>query len=345
MNTLPKNPKVVYGLRKRVAGFTLVELMVAMVLGLLVSGSAVGIFISNRQANIATDSLSRIQENARMAFELMARDVREAGGNPCSRNTPPASVLNGAAGTWWQSFNNPLFGYESNQAFPDAGFGTGNGQRQNGVGDAIEIKSAASGGVTVVSHNPVAASMQLNTINHGLSPGDIAMVCDNKRSAIFQVSNSSPDINNTIVHNSGGAVAPGNCRNLLGAPCTAPAASAIYQFQGNGVIARLRAERWFVGNNPRGGSSLYAGVVRNTGGVVSVVNEEIVEGVINMQLTYLVAGAADYANANAIAANAWNTVLAVRITLTMQGLEAVGTDGNALTRNLSHVVALRNRMS
>ncbi len=341
MNIVSASRKYLHACRAHAAGFSLVELMVAMVLGLLVSGSAVGIFISNRQANRATDSLSRIQENARTAFELMARNVREAGGNPCSRAIPPVSVLNGAAGTWWQNFNNPLFGYESNQPF--AG---GDGIRVGGVGgtDAIEIKSAASGGATVVMSNPVSATFQLNTINHGLSPGDIAMVCDNKRSTIFQVSNASPGINAQVNHNAGAVVTPGNCRNLLGAPCAVPAASASYQFQGNGVIAQLRAERWFIGNNPRGGRSLFAGVVRNNGGAVSVVNEEIVEGVTDMQLTYLVAGAANYVQANAVAANAWNGVVSVRITLTMQGLEAVGTNGGALTRSLSHVVALRNRM-
>ncbi|PKM06656.1 MAG: Tfp pilus assembly protein PilW [Gammaproteobacteria bacterium HGW-Gammaproteobacteria-4] len=344
MNTVSTAQTFLRACHARARGFSLVELMVAMVLGLLVSGSAVGIFISNRQANRATDSLSRIQENARTAFELMARDVREAGGNPCSRSIPPISVLNGAAGVWWQSFNSPLFGYESDQPFLDAGFGAGNGQRQNGIGDAIEIKSAASNGATVVMHNGVSATFQLNTVDHGLSPGDIAMVCDNKRSTIFQVSNSNPGTNAQVNHNSGAVVTPGNCRNLLGAPCTAPASGAGYTFQGNGTIAQLRAERWFIGNNPRGGRSLYAGVVRNTGGAVGVANEEIVEGVTNMQLTYLVAGAADYVQANAIAANAWNSVVSVRITLTMQGLEAVGTNGGALTRSLSHVVALRNRM-
>lgn len=325
-------------------GFSLVEMLVAMALGLLVSGSAVGIFISNRQVNRVTDNLSRVQENARNAFELMSRDIRQTGGNACNRNFTPASVLNGAAGTWWRNFDNPLFGYESNQAFADAGFGAGVGQRESGVGDSIEIKFADTAGVAVVLHTPAAATFQVSTINHGLNPGDIALVCDNKRAAIFQVSNSNPGTTNNVVHTTGSAVAPGNCRNLLGAPCTALAEDARYTFSGNGVIAQLRAERWFIGNNPRGGRSLYLAALRNNGGVATVANEEMVEGVTDMRLTYLVAGAADYVAANGIAANAWNDVVAVRITLAMQGLEPVSTSGGALTRRLSHVVALRNRM-
>ena len=62
-------------------GVSLIELMVALVLGLLVVGGAIGMFISNKQAYSATESVGRVQENSRLAFELMARDKKvERGG-------------------------------------------------------------------------------------------------------------------------------------------------------------------------------------------------------------------------------------------------------------------------
>src|SRR3546814_4605218 len=67
-------------------GFTLIELMVAMVLGLLVVAAAGSLFMSSRKVYGTTASINRIQENQRIAFEMLARDVREAGGNPCTRN-------------------------------------------------------------------------------------------------------------------------------------------------------------------------------------------------------------------------------------------------------------------
>ena len=69
--------------RAHARGLSLVELMIALMLGLLVLGSASAIFISNRQTYRATEGLGRVQENGRMAFEMMARDLREAGGHPC----------------------------------------------------------------------------------------------------------------------------------------------------------------------------------------------------------------------------------------------------------------------
>jgi type IV pilus assembly protein PilW len=68
----------------RMGGFGLIELMIAMVLGLVVMGAAFAVFMSNQSTFRANEGLNRIQENARVAFELMSRDIRAAGGTACS---------------------------------------------------------------------------------------------------------------------------------------------------------------------------------------------------------------------------------------------------------------------
>lgn len=70
---------------RRVSGFSLIELMVSLVLGLLVAGAALAIFQSNQATYRSNEGLNRVQENARVAFELMSRDIRAAGGSACSR--------------------------------------------------------------------------------------------------------------------------------------------------------------------------------------------------------------------------------------------------------------------
>lgn len=65
-------------------GFSLVELMIAMVLGLVVMGAAFAIFMSNQNTYRANEGLNRIQESARAAVEMMSRDIRAAGGSACS---------------------------------------------------------------------------------------------------------------------------------------------------------------------------------------------------------------------------------------------------------------------
>lgn len=68
---------------RRQAGFTLVELMVAMVLGLLVLISVVYVFAGSRAAHRHQESYSAVQETGRIALELMSRDLRMAGYNGC----------------------------------------------------------------------------------------------------------------------------------------------------------------------------------------------------------------------------------------------------------------------
>lgn len=53
------------------AGFSLIELMISLVLGLLVIAAAGGIFLSNKRVYGSTEAINRIQENQRAAFEML----------------------------------------------------------------------------------------------------------------------------------------------------------------------------------------------------------------------------------------------------------------------------------
>lgn len=320
---------------RQAAGMTLIELMIALVLGLMVLSAAIGIFLSNRQTYRATDNLGRLQETARVAFELMAHDIREAGGNACNRGLPTANVLNNPAAQWFTDWSSPVRGYDDTMVFAGAGFGTGAAARVNGT-DALELKSGTSTGATVVSHNPSSAQFQVNTVNHGLDDGDLAIICDNREAAVFQITNAQPGTNVTIVHNTGNSVSPGNSTKSLGIPL-----GTDYRFGPNSIIIKLHATAWYVGNNGRGSRSLYQETIVNSSGATSGVAQEVVEGVTDMQITYLPAGTNAYVAASAVAD--WSTVSAVRVDLTLVSPENIGADGAPLMRHLIHVVTLRNR--
>ncbi|MFC5577662.1 prepilin-type N-terminal cleavage/methylation domain-containing protein [Lysobacter niabensis] len=354
--------------RRAARGFTLVELMVSLVVGLIVMGAAITVFLANGRTYAATESLGRVQENIRVAFELMARDMREAAGNPCEKNLPIYNVLKNPASQWYTDFSAGIRGYEGTEAFPGGGFGTAAGQRIAGT-DAMELKSAVSG-VTIVKHVPTSAQFKVNTVNHGLADGDLALACDFGQVAVFQVTNAQPGINDTVVHNNG-TTAPGNCSKGLGfgipINCTTNGnqyAFGCYQgkFSGGGcdgdddgvkdepedvwpaIIAKLRLTRWYIGANEKGGRSLYQSSLRNNAGVLTVDNNEIADGVRDMGLKYLLAGASDYVDAAAVTATDWvsDRVVAVRVDLSLEGTDAVGTDGKPLQRSLQLVVTIRN---
>lgn len=81
--TAPGQPRGTAGaMRQR--GVSLIEVMVALGLGLVVVLAASMVFIGSRQANRTTEGLSRAQETARSAFELMGRELRKPVATPAT---------------------------------------------------------------------------------------------------------------------------------------------------------------------------------------------------------------------------------------------------------------------
>lgn len=65
-------------------GMTLIELMVAAVLGLFVAAGVVTVFISTSNSNKAQIQLARLQEEGRFAITSLSRDLRMANGLYCN---------------------------------------------------------------------------------------------------------------------------------------------------------------------------------------------------------------------------------------------------------------------
>jgi len=69
------SPRALAGAR----GFTIVELMVAMALGLVIVLVIAQVFVSSKQSYTTTEEMSRLQEDARYGLGQMSRVVRMAG--------------------------------------------------------------------------------------------------------------------------------------------------------------------------------------------------------------------------------------------------------------------------
>lgn len=63
----------------RARGFSLVELMVALTLGLLITAGLLQLFNSSKVTFQTNDALARVQESGRFATELIKRELRQAG--------------------------------------------------------------------------------------------------------------------------------------------------------------------------------------------------------------------------------------------------------------------------
>jgi len=93
--------------RSQQLGLTLVELMIAMTLGLLILLAVASIYIGSRQTFRMQEENARLQETGRYALEVVGRSIRQAGFwnmplNPVASATAfggtPITGANGAAG-------------------------------------------------------------------------------------------------------------------------------------------------------------------------------------------------------------------------------------------------------
>lgn len=326
--------------RRAQQGFGLVELMVALVLGLILIGGTLSIFLSNQQAFRSNEGLARVQENARISFELMAREIREAGGNPCGAKVV-VNVVNNAATTWNLNWaNGTLIGTGGASDLSMVDTGTAANERVAGT-DAIQVIGASIGpAVRLASHDAGSALLTAVNATHGVSANDFVLICDSTSAAIAQVT-SVHDAE--IHHAAGGSTIPGNCTEGLHFESTC-ASGKEKQFPAGSYVAELVAGVWYVGNNDRGGTSLFRRSATST--------DEIAEGVTDMQIHYLLPdplSPTDLVNEwideswDNWATIDWTSVVAVRLTLTLTSAAAVGTDQAPLRRQLIHVVNLRNR--
>jgi type IV pilus assembly protein PilW len=115
----------------RIHGFSMVEMMVAMVITLILMAGVSQIFLGSKKSYNIQDTLGRMQENGRYAMEMVITDLRRAGYwggnadiNKIEDNTP-AGVLNGnniatedgtcTSTNWARMLSRPVFGLDDNR--------------------------------------------------------------------------------------------------------------------------------------------------------------------------------------------------------------------------------------
>ena len=111
-------------LRSNIRGFSLIELMLALALGLVVTWGIVQLFIGNSKTYSSLNGQSRLQENARYALDFISRSARSSGYFGCAPN-----VFNT---TLNETLENS---FEFNIASPIQAFSYGGDGTDTGIGD------------------------------------------------------------------------------------------------------------------------------------------------------------------------------------------------------------------
>ncbi|MDE2308876.1 MAG: prepilin-type N-terminal cleavage/methylation domain-containing protein [Xanthomonadaceae bacterium] len=335
---------------RRAHGFTLIELMVAMLLGLIVIAGVVSVFLAGQQSYRTNQALGDVQDGSRIAFEMMARDIRNAGLTGCNNNGRIANVLNPVAGSgWWTNLGVAVQGYDNTQIDPAIAFGTTSSPVTRVTNtDSLQLIGAADSGLSVAPSPAVtAANFKLNDPTTDLVKGDIIIICDPDHAAIAQITDYK-STNVTVVHNTG-SLTPGNCSKGLGYPtdCTSTNGNT-YQFGANSQVFKLAATDWFIGNsaNAASGRSLYRMYLVNNAGTPTATVQEMVPDVTDMQILYHQSGGTGFVTATTIGAANWTKVDAAQVTLTVQSdFQRAGTDTKPLSRTFTATTTIRNRVN
>jgi type IV pilus assembly protein PilW len=296
---------------KKVQGFTIIEMMVAMTLGLLVIGGVTAVLVSSSSIYKSAESRGRIQENARFSLGVLQEDVRMSGFMGCFNHNmsrtryksllkDPLSLMNNYAAR--------ISGYEATGA-------TFSPALDNEIGKA-GVKPIAGNDVLVVrvpvgKSHPLAAPMAndaepIPLANvEGFTTNGLAVISDCNFATLFRVTNVPAD--KRLVH-----AASGNTQASLG---------RVYMVDDNAVVTPVSTVSYFVGPSSDGDAdnkSLYRQMGTSD-------PEEIADGIEQMQIEYGVAAtltttsAARFVAADQVAGM---PVAAIRVNMLVKSNEA-----------------------
>ena len=153
-------------------GVTLVELMIALAIGLLVTVAMLKVYVDASRMYRFNEGLARVQENGRFALEFIRRDARVAGFWGCYSD---ATLSNGVSAT--------------SDAYINVGAGHITGTSDDGLNssDSITFRSATGSGALVTSGmSGTGDSVTVESVG-ALSTNTAVLISDCEDGDLFQV--------------------------------------------------------------------------------------------------------------------------------------------------------------
>ena len=305
--------------RFRQRGVSMVELMIAMLLGLFLLAGVLQLFSSNKQTFGNMEGISEIQDGARAGIERMKSRIRMAGYMGCSNANAlnPNNITTGVA--------NVAFGPNVMITGADNDADTGNTIIDGTDSLTVVFATAAN---TDLNSNMTSQSSDIviSTNPNNFRMDDALIITDCENADVFGVSNLTGTDPGpyTVAH---------GLTNVDGDAVNTTTNLAKPYLANNSLIMALSNATYTVQNtNPvrtdDAGNTVTA-LFETRGGVTT----EIVSGVEDMQIVYGVDtdinpdGEADlYQSAAAMGATQWARVVSIRVSLLIATEREVGND-------------------
>jgi len=272
------------------AGYSIIELMIASVIGLVVLSGAVTIFTSNKASQALSTGMSQVQENGRVALDIIANGIRLAGYQGCTNGiqepkvlatvAPPINLINEAL--WASRFDGVSWSPARLGELANIG------NMPLAETDVIYVKHG-SGRATIL--NTSMANSNINPITLARNPdqldvGDLVMISDCIGADIFRTTLVSAGNTNVSV----GFNAVANSQANLSRAYT------ITGVNGNPALDPMRVMRfesnaYFVADSGRddsNGNDIRSLFVLDTtvAPITDAIPTELVEGVESLQVLY-----------------------------------------------------------
>ncbi len=331
-------------------GMSLIELLIAMIIGMLLTAGAIQLFISNKATYKIENSLSRLQETGRFVVEAMAREIRMAGYNGCSSrgNITPNVIANNPPPLAFNN-DNAVLGYNMTgvdswtPAIPGNLLLSLQGIDSDGEadGDVINIMRMDECGASVSGNWEVTnANVKVSYPNTCEFDQNMAvMVTDCQTADIFQITSNPNDTppEQTLTHSN--AVNTGNFLGTTYGPdsqISVPRSSTFFIAPGANGEPSIFMAWWLSTDND------------NTVDIDDFDVRELAEGVEDLQILYGIDNAApdEYADTyvTADAVTDWTTVRSVRVNLLLRSEDRVTEEPRTITFNGATVGGGDNRL-
>ena len=316
-------------------GFSLVELMVAMLIGLIILAAVVQIFVGSNATYRLDEGLARVQEGARFSMDFLAKDIRMAGYMGCNSKlkftgTPPE--VNNIVRTPNQSHLFSSGGIRGHRYFcaapstctgglaewdpplPGDYFAVGEAQMGS---DVVIINRGSELGTTLTGtlppNNANIKIVATAAIAGQIVDDDILLISDCANADIFRVTNIAGGSGvKTIVHSN-------SCN-------TDSKLSKVYQSDAR--LMKLVTRVYYVGASATPGET---SLFRKELGAAGALNpEELVEGVEALKILYGIDTATPPAGIPAqyiepVDVTDWNKVVSVRLGMVVRTPGVVDT--------------------
>lgn len=238
----------------RQRGFSLVELMIALVLGLIVVGGSLAVFASQRVTTRLSGEMADVQSDGRVVLDAIARDLRAAGDFGCwpVSNPPISKLVNSGV---FDETAGGLTGYDGPSSLPAAsgpfGVSTVRATTLDGNSDIVAV-SGVFGSLSQLKTgmSNQSAALVLRQPTQSFQANDVAVITDCVNWSKFQVTSVTTDQGaktETLSHAAGGTgVGGGNKDATIGEV-----------FGVGATVGRLDTIWWYIATQADGQQGLF----------------------------------------------------------------------------------------